>query len=201
MCPTSHALVLPWSQGRGLYQPGPRKYGVGLPSSRIRDVWASVWLFRAFEERAFWNIDSRAVRMAVAVNRAIDDEAANGVLITQNLLDPNVPGYYVNVQLGEIEVANPAGGAVPEIFAIVPGLPGTTEIVRERFSSLSPDAPLLSDAEIEALYAAAERVQTHFAELYERSPANLALDIEFKFYGPERRLLIKQVRPYSVSAW
>lgn len=198
---STNAEDLPGFSGAGLYESVSAEIGGRLPSSRIRDVWASVWLFRAFEERAFWNIDSRAVRMAVAVNRAIDDEAANGVLITQNLLDPDVPGYYVNVQLGEIEVANPAGGAVPEIFAIVPGLPGTTEIVRERFSSLSPDTPLLTDAEIGALHATAERVQSHFAPLYERSPADLALDIEFKLYGPERRLLVKQVRPYSVSAW
>ena len=35
--------------------------------------------------------------------------------------------------------------------------------------------------------------------LYDTSPYALALDIEFKIDGPDRDLVLKQVRPYSVT--
>ena len=57
-------------------------------SEEVRKVWASVWNWRAFEERAFWNIDHRAVRMGVAVHQAFPDEQVNGVMITRNIADP-----------------------------------------------------------------------------------------------------------------
>ncbi|PJB39404.1 MAG: hypothetical protein CO108_17285 [Deltaproteobacteria bacterium CG_4_9_14_3_um_filter_63_12] len=42
----------------------------------------------------------------------------------------------------------------------------------------------------------AAEVQVHFCELYGEDPYSFALDLEFKFVGPERALIIKQTRPY-----
>jgi len=134
--------------------------------------------------------------MAVAVNEATDDEVANGVLITRNLANPGSQGLYVNVQQGEVEVTNPENGAVPEIFSIVPGPSGGVQVARQRFSSLSPGAPLLEDLEVSELADAAERAHAHFAALYGGKAGQFALDLEFKFRGPSRQLLIKQARPY-----
>ncbi|MDF3064541.1 MAG: hypothetical protein K0R38_142 [Polyangiaceae bacterium] len=195
---STNAEDLPGFSGAGLYESvSARAEGDKRASFRIREVWASVWLWRAFEERQFWNVDQRAVQMAVAVNSAIDDEAANGVLITRNLLQPGAEGHYVNVQFGEVEVANPESGAVPEVFAIVPGPANSVQVLRQSFSSLSPHEPLLRDAEVAALSDAADLVQAHFAPLYGVPSSQLALDLEFKIYGPERRLRVKQARPYS----
>ena len=41
---------------------------------------------------------------------------------------------------------------------------------------------------------AASQVEQHFATFYPERPP---LDLEFKLNGAERRLLIKQVRPYA----
>lgn len=193
---STNAEDLPGFSGAGLYS----SFGAQLdtaepPKTRVCKTWASVWNWQAFEERAFWNIDHLAVRMGVAVHEAFPDEAANGVLITQNIGDPLTRGMYVNVQLGEVSVTNPEGGAVPEIFAITPG-PSGVQVARQRFSSLSPDAPILTDAEVGALASAAYAVQQRFATLYDEAPDLLALDIEFKFHGPTRALILKQVRPY-----
>ncbi len=188
---------LPNFSGAGLYRSlsayanSPR-----VASERIRKVWASVWNWRAFEERSFWNIDHRSVRMGCAVNQAFPDEAANGVLITQNIADPVVAGMYVNVQLGELAVTNPENGALPEIFTIIPA-PEGLQVACQRFSTLSAAAPILTEEEIGALYFAAYKVQNHFAALYETDPSTLALDLEFKFNNPDRSLVIKQVRPYT----
>jgi hypothetical protein len=191
---------LPNFTGAGLYESlSAFASGDKRASARIREVWASVFSFRAFEERELWNIDHRAVRMGVAVDEAIDDEVANGVLITRNIANPGSQGLYVNVQKGEVEVTNPENGAIPEIFSIVPGPGGSVQVVRQRFSSLSPEAPLLEDAEVTALADAAERVHAHFAPLYGGAGGTFALDLEFKFHGPSRKLLIKQARPYVTA--
>ncbi len=198
---STNAEDLPEFSGAGLYQ-SVSAFATGdkLASTQVRKVWASLWSFRAFEERAFWNIDHRAVRMGVAVHQAFPEEAANGVLITQNIADPMVAGMYVNVQLGEVPVTNPENGAVPEVFSIIPAPSFGTQVVRLAYSNLSPDTPILRDGEIAELYEAAQKVQDHFAKLYRQSPQLLALDLEFKFHGPERALFIKQARPFLNSS-
>ncbi len=184
--------------GAGLYD-SVTAYASGAQaaSSRIRQVWASVWNWRAFEERAYWNIDHLAVRMGCAVHEAFGDEAANGVLITQNIADPTVAGMYVNVQLGEVSVTNPSGGALPEVMSIIPSPQGGIQVTRQRLSNLSPQTPILSDAEVTALFLAASAVQRHFAPLYGVHENVLALDLEFKLTAEDRSLVIKQARPYS----
>jgi pyruvate, water dikinase len=195
---STNAEDLPNFSGAGLYESKSAwASGEDAASQRIGKVWASVWGFKAFEERRLWNIDHLAVRMGVAVNPAFDDEQANGVLITQNITNPGVAGMYVNVQLGEVSVTNPEDGALPEVFSILPAPDGGVQVARQRLSSLSPDEPLLSDGEVAELYRAAARVETHFAPLYDQDSSELTLDLEFKFHGPERALIIKQARPYA----
>jgi pyruvate,water dikinase len=198
---STNAEDLPDFSGAGLYE-SKSAYASGedAASERIGKVWASVWGFKAFEERRLWSIDHLAVRMGVAVNPAIDDEQANGVLITQNITNPSVVGMYVNVQLGEVSVTNPEDGALPEVFSILPAPDGGVQVARQRLSSLSPEKPLLDDGEVAELHRAAARVQTHFAPLYDQDVSELALDLEFKFHGPERALVIKQARPYATRA-
>ncbi len=186
--------------GAGLYtSTGAWATGDQAASREIRKVWASVWSWKAYEERAFWSIDHMAVRMGVGVHLAFEDEAANGVLITQNIADLSVAGMYVNVQQGEVSVTNPEGGELPEIFSIIPA-PLGIQVARQRYSSLSPDAPIMTDAEVRELYQTAADVQDYFAALYGVSPVTLALDIEFKLEGADRHLAFKQARPYAVNA-
>ena len=188
----------PGFSGAGLYDSvSAEADGDESTSKKIREVWASVWTFRAFEERSYWNIDHLSTYMGVAVNQAFGTEAANGVLITQNIADSTVAGMYVNVQEGEVSVTNPTGMIDPEIFSIIPGTEaGTIQAAHLGFSSLSPDKPIMTDDEILTLYNTAIRVRDHFAPLY-GTPAELtALDLEFKLAAGDRALVIKQARPY-----
>ena len=77
-------------------------------------MWASLWNYRAFEEREFHRIDHMAAAMGVLVHHNFDDEVANGVAVTKNPYDPNWPGFYVNVQVGESLVTNPDPDATPD---------------------------------------------------------------------------------------
>jgi pyruvate,water dikinase len=178
--------------GAGLYDSyAARASGDNAASQVVTRVFASVWNFRAFEERSFWNIEHTAVRMGCAINQAFSDELANGVLITQNIADPTVYGMYVNVQKGEASVTNPEEGELPEIFSILADT--NYQLVHQRFSSLSPDRPILSGGEIKTLYEAGDVARAHFAKLYGR---DVILDIEFKL-TPEHQIVFKQARPYS----
>lgn len=169
-----------------------------LPSDEIRKVWASVWSFKVFEERSLWNIDHFSVQMAVAVHESYPDEVANGVIITQNLADYSVAGFYANIQVGETSITNPEGGELPEIISIIPSPPpqrGVQSVLLQH-STLCPDSLILNSGEIYALYRTVKLLQDHFASLYKKNADALALDIEFKVMGEERKLVFKQVRPY-----
>ena len=167
-----------------------------LPSDEIRKVWASVWSFKPFEERSLWNIDHMSVQMAVAVHEAFPDEVANGVIITQNIADYSVAGIYANIQLGETSITNPEGGERPEIISIIPSAGFGAQSVLLQHSTLSPDALILTDKEINELYQTVQKIQRYFVKLYNEYPDAFALDIEFKVMGPERKLIYKQARPY-----
>jgi pyruvate,water dikinase len=193
---STNAEDLPRFSGAGLYDSySAESSGGKAASSRIRLVWASVWNWRAFEERSFWNIDQEALRMGVLVNPSYSDEEANGVLVTQNIANPGLSGMYVNVQKGESSVTNPEDGALPETFSII-SAPAGIQVARERFSSLSPNQPLMTDSEILALLRTALKVQQHFAPLYGVESSKLKLDIEFKLRAGDRAVVFKQVRPY-----
>ena len=169
-----------------------------LPSDEIRKVWASVWSFKAFEERTLWNINHMSVQMAVAVHEAYPDEVANGVIITQNIADYSVAGIYANIQVGETSITNPEGGELPEIISIIPSPPPARGVqsVLLQHSSLCPDSLILTDGEIYSLYQFVLKIQNRFAVLYDVYSDALALDIEFKVMGEDRKLIFKQVRPY-----
>ena len=76
--------------GAGLYRSIRIKAGADEVqiAAAIAEVWASVWLQGAFEERSWYRVDHAAVGMAILVQPYVDGAVANGVAITAN---PFVP--------------------------------------------------------------------------------------------------------------
>jgi pyruvate, water dikinase len=184
--------------GAGLYESyRARATGDERASWVVRKVWSSAWTFGAFEERAWWNVDQSKIAMGVAVNPAVSDEQANGVLITGGVAPCGAGQTYVNVQVGEESVTNPTGNTFPEAYCVVPGAGGEVQAAVLAYSSLSPSQSILSQEEVVNLEARSQQVVEHFAALYGTTPAATSLDMEFKFRGEDRTLLIKQVRPFS----
>lgn len=170
----------------------------------LRDVWASIWYFRAFEERTYRSIDHQAVGMALLVHHSFPDEEVNGVALTANPFDPSglEPGFYVNVQLGEASVVEPDPGAATDQFIHHFELPGSP-VVYLSHSSLVPEGEtVLSAAQVHALGEGLAAVHRMFSPAYGPASGNTgwyAMDVEFKFDGlpgetPE--LAIKQARPH-----
>ena len=188
---------LPGFNGAGLYDSYTHRPDEGHLGGTIQQVFASLWNFRAFEERAFYRIDHFAAAMGVLLHPNEDDEVANGVAYTKNIYDPSWPGFYVNAQVGESLVTNPDPGARPEELLISRiGEHGEYETQYISRSSLVPaGTAVLKKVDLERLVRAMEKIQPHFAALYGRAgDRDFAMDIELKV-RKDGSLQIKQARP------
>jgi hypothetical protein len=172
----------------------------------VRGVWASVWYFRAFEERSYRNIDHRSVGMALLVHHSFPDEEANGVAITANPFDPSglEPGFYINVQVGEESVVQPAAGVTTDQFIYHFDMPGQPIAFIAHSSLVREGTTVLTTAQVHSLGVALKEIHQFFYPVYGTDPgAWYAMDTEFKFDQPvggdpsdEPVLVIKQTRPY-----
>ena len=197
---SSNTEDLPNFNGAGLYT------SEGIESSAsneelataIRSVWASLWRLRAYDEREYYNIDQSSVAMAVLVHEAFSSEKANGVAISRDVLEPSRGDkFYINAQVGEALVTNPAPGVASDEFTYAPTR--SPHIERHSVSSLNQGTPVLTDEESYRVACSLAQIHNHFRALLDPDHENswFAMDIEFKFIGAERQLVVKQARPYS----
>jgi len=190
---------LPTFNGAGLYDSYTHHPYEGHIAKSIKQVWASLWTYRAFEERDFYRVDHLHSAMGVLVHPNYENERANGVGITKNIYDVNWPGYYVNVQVGEDLVTNPQANSIPDEF-LVADLLGEEryEIQYVRHSNLVADGDhVLTKAQIFELADVMGWIQAYFWYRYEIpvGDRDFAMDIEFKITA-EGQLHIKQARPW-----
>jgi len=173
-------------------------------SDALRQVWASVWLQGAYEEREWFRIDHRQVAMGVLVQPFVDGAAANGVAITANPYYAGRPGYFVNAQALGGSVTGAAGDEIPEQHLIYTYQGIEAELVSR--SSRNDGAPLLRDEEILELAEVLRVLHEHFAprwgdrvgRLPEGSTAEVAAEVEFLIAGPDRDVVVLQARPFAV---
>ena len=170
----------------------------------IRTVWASVWYFRAYEERSYRNIDHLSVGMALLVHRSFPNEEANGVAITANPFDPSglEPGFYINVQKGEASVVQPDSRITTDQFIYHFEMPGQPIVFVARSNLVPKGSTVLTVTQTYQLGTALQEIHRFFQALYGSDPnVWYAMDTEFKFDQPlddpsgEPVLFVKQARP------
>lgn len=175
--------------------------------SAIRETYATVWLFRTFEERAYYSVDHKSVGMALLVHRNFPDEEANGVAVTANPFDPTGvnPAFYVNVQVGgDVEVVAPPAGVKSDQFLYFFGDPGQPVTYLAHSSLLPAGQAVLTAAQRYELGTALQAIHQRFSPAYGPAAGNTgwyAMDVEFKFDNDENpaeapHLYVKQARPY-----
>ncbi len=173
----------------------------------IKKVWASLWNWRAFEERSYYKISHNTCAMGILVHRSFPDEDANGVLITKNLYNSN-PGFIVNVQYKEHSIVFPEAGVLNDqimllTWSIIPDQDFMAEYLT--FSNIPElnGETVMTNEELMELGAYCLQLKQHF---FRNVPHNcncseleFGLDIEFKIDSQvsERKLYIKQARFYK----
>ena len=125
---------LPGFSGAGLYDSFTHKPSEGHLSKSVRQVYASLWNFRAYEEREFFRIDHANTAMGVLIHPNFTDERANGVAVTEDIVYQTEKKtdrmYYVNTQVGEDLVTHPSAGSIPEELLLHPRYPSDDIVVR-----------------------------------------------------------------------
>jgi hypothetical protein len=184
--------------GAGLYTSKSGEWdGTGLDvSAAIKEVWASTWGPRAFEEREYWGIDHTLVGMGLLSNPAYDGEDANGVAVTGNVFDTSglEPAFYINVQAGENSVVLPEDGDTTDQILYYFGMPGQPIVYIAHSNLVEEGETVLTEAELYDLGVALQAVHEYFYEAYGTSGGFYAMDTEFKFVDGQVEL--KQARPY-----
>jgi hypothetical protein len=195
--------------GAGLYD---SETGIpGLPSGdkdsvawAMKKVWAQVWNPRAVAEREYFSMQHRDVGMALLVHANFPEEEAQGVALTNNPFDPSglEPAFFVNGQLGNVDVVSPDPGVLPEAYLHYFNSPGQPIVYTQRSSLLAAGESVLSPQQTYRLGIALDAIHRYFFSAY-GAAGWYALEVDWKFDDKRVRgepsLFIKQVRPYPRS--
>lgn len=186
--------------GAGLYDSFTHKPSEGHIAKTIKQVYASMWNFRAFEERDFYRVDHLAAAMGVLVHPNFKGELANGVAVTEDILYETQGFYYVNVQVGEDLVTNPNVQSIPE-EVLLGWYPRDGQRLMQESNRVESGKRVLSDEHQAELRGYLARIHSRFAKLYGHSSndRHFAMEIEFKV-TKEGKLSIKQARPWVFPA-
>ncbi|MCP3685484.1 MAG: T9SS type A sorting domain-containing protein, partial [bacterium] len=189
---------LPNFSGAGLYDSKTQHPDEGHISKSIKQVFASMWNFRAFDERQFYRIDHLASAMGVLVHPNFSNEKANGVGVTTDPIYLTEDYYYLNTQLGEDLVTNPESLSIPEEI-LLSATAGDYTIVRPS-NLVQSGEQIMSDYHLNELRTYLRTIQDEFSVLYgAESRDDFAMEIEYKITS-EDKLAIKQARPWVVAS-
>ena len=191
---------LPGFNGAGLYDSKtqhPEETEEDGIAKSLKQVYASLWNFRAFTEREFHRIDHLAAAMGVLVHPNYSNELANGVAVSFDPVYGKDGSYYINTQLGEDLVTNPETLSVPEEILLNPS--GSFNVLAKS-NLLPPGKLLLSLEQLDQLRDHIEVIHEEFEELYNPEPGKpFAIEVEFKITS-DNILSIKQARPWVFDA-
>ncbi len=202
---STNAEDLPGFNGAGLYDSKTARLNDSTKTieKAISAVWASLWNDRAYLERQYFGIPQQKVMMGILCHAAMGTEEVNGVAITRNIYRPEMSGNVINMQQGESSIVLPSDSVVSEHTILLVshtwGEP-TFAIDYISYSSLNNNRPLLTEAEYKKLSLVLSYVKAYFYKNVDKRKTDLskyALDIEFKYIGPNRKLVLKQARVYN----
>ncbi|MDB3904891.1 PEP/pyruvate-binding domain-containing protein [Crocinitomicaceae bacterium] len=208
---STNAEDLEGFNGAGLYDSKTGVLGDQKKSFEIaiKKVWASAWNYKAFMEREYFGINQESIAMGILCHRSFPDETANGVVITKNLYRNNYRGFIINAQYGETSVVNPPDGVSCEQMICYSdkndSFYGKKKIVEYlSYSNVLPDGlnQVMHTNEVTLLTEEISKIKkAYFDKFHDKQNGgtyyNYGLDLEFKIYGDERQLYIKQIRPFQ----
>jgi phosphoenolpyruvate synthase/pyruvate phosphate dikinase len=198
---STNAEDLPGFNGAGLYDTVPNVVGKKQLGEALKTVWASLWNFRAVDERDAFGIDHRQVYSGVLVQIGVNATAA-GVLVTKNLWDSTDDhGFTINAKFG-LGMRVVEGQKVPEQIVFDPTNDGTKIISRAddpvmlRFDEHGgiKELPVPAGSGVILSEERAKRLCEQVEKVISVLPRDAPLDIEWVLEG--ERFWIVQARPY-----
>ena len=187
---------LPNFSGAGLYDSFTHHPDEGHLSKSIKQVFASLWNFRAFEAREFYRIDHFVTAMAVLLHPNFAGELANGVAVTDDILYQTEGTYYLNTQVGEDLVTNPETQSVPEEILLDRSDSREYRVVTTS-NRVADGKRILTDEYLRQLRNYLGVIHSRFRGLYQSGGGSreFAMETEFKITD-NGELSIKQARPW-----
>lgn len=188
---------LPGFNGAGLYDSKTQHPHEGHISKSIKQVYASLWNLRAFEERDFYRVNHFVASMGVLCHPNYSDEKANGVGVSSDPIYNTNNTFYLNSQIGEELITNPGATAIPEeILLDRVSVSANDYIVIQRSNLIPNDSIIMSEPYLDEMRDYMSVIHDEFAILYEATDnENFAMDIEYKITS-DNQLIIKQARPW-----
>lgn len=188
---------LPGFNGAGLYDSKTQHPDEGHISKSIKQVYASLWNLRAFEEREFHRINHFVASMGVLCHPNYSNEKANGVGVSTDPLYETNNTFYLNTQLGEDLITNPDSNSIPEEILLeqIPSNENGYQVLQ--YSNLVADnTTIMSEENLDKMRDYLTIIHNEFEHLYKaENNKNFAMDIEYKITA-KNQLIIKQARPW-----
>ena len=188
---------LPGFSGAGLYDSYTHHPNEGHLSKSIKQVVASLWNYRAFEARDFYRTDHFATAMGVLVHPHYENEQANGVAVSDDVVYQTTGNYYLNIQVGEDLVTNPEEQSIPEEILLDWWDSNNYRVVTTS-NRATDGGRILTDAYLRELNGYLGMIHNKFSQLYGPSAQTkaFAMEIEFKIKS-DSKISIKQARPWG----
>jgi len=198
---STNAEDLPGFNGAGLYDTMPNVVGKKPLGEALKTVWASLWNFRAVDERDAFGIDHHQVYFGVLIQVGVNATAA-GVLVTKNLWDTTDDhGFTINAKWG-LGMRVVEGQKVPEQIIFDPTNDGTKIISRAddpvmlKFDDQGgiKELPVPAGAGVILTEDRAKKLCNQVQIFLSVFPKGEPLDIEWVLDG--EKFWIVQARPY-----
>ncbi len=146
----------------------------------VQQCWASLWTDRAVSYRAARGIDSRAVRLAVVVQRMVDAQVA-GVLFTANPLSGTRRQAVIDANPGFGE-AVVAGATTPDHFVVNTS---TGELLERRLGDKQVIIRATAGGGTQRIERPAQRTTACLSDTQARLLAALGARVEASFGTPQ----------------
>ena len=189
---------LPGFNGAGLYTSKTQHPHEGHISKSIKQVYASLWNLRAFDEREFYRVNHYTASMGVLCHPNFSDERANGVGVSFDpIYQTENTFYYLNSQIGEDLITNPTAASIPEEILLDKEVSQETDHIIVRRSNLVPENETIMDRQyLDQIRQYLTVIHEEFGALYEAlDNPSFAMEIEYKITSTGQ-LSIKQARPW-----
>ncbi len=190
---------LPGFSGAGLYTSKTQHLDEGHISKSVKQVYASMWNFRAYDERDFYRVDHYIAAMGLLCHPNFQNEKSNGVGVSIDPIYQTANTFYLNTQVGEFLITNPDANSIPEEILLNED-PAEGFLVLRESNLVNAGELVMEEHYLDSMRNYLKVIHDEFAILYDVVGAEgFGMDIEYKVTAQDQ-LIIKQARPW-VSFW